>query len=89
MSPGKSSRWCGSSARKQRKKPTRSLSPPKRYLFIVRFFPLSISNSFSQNESCRNSISRSCSWLKPRRRRSGKSTNEKSAKWKFARRCNF
>ncbi|CAJ1937326.1 unnamed protein product [Sphenostylis stenocarpa] len=29
MSLGKSSRWCCSSARKQRKKPMRSLSPPK------------------------------------------------------------
>jgi len=89
MSLGKSSRWCGSSARKQRKKPTRSLSPPKRYLFIVRFYPLSISNSCSQNRSCRNSISRSFSWLKLKRRRSGKSMNAKSAKWKFARRCIF
>jgi len=40
MSLGKSSRWCGSSARKRRKKPTRSLSPPKRYLFFSPCFLL-------------------------------------------------
>lgn len=38
---------------------------------------------------CRNSTSRSCSWLKPRRRRSAKSTSAKRSKLKFGRRCNL
>lgn len=39
--------------------------------------------------SCRNSILKSCSWSRQRRRRSGKSTRRRRSKLKFGRRCNY
>ena len=39
--------------------------------------------------SCRNSILKSCSWLRQRRRKSGKSMRRRRSKLKFGRRCNY
>lgn len=46
MSRGRSSRWCGSSAKRQRKRPTRSPSPLKRFLLLPSILILHIRFSF-------------------------------------------
>lgn len=88
MSRSKACRWRGSSTRKLRKRPTKFLSLLMRCLHLTSF---TILCSFSQMKSYfsfyKNSLSRSCSWSKLKKI-SGKNTNTKSAKSKYAR-CNF
>lgn len=129
MSPSKSSRWWGLSAKKPRRKPTRSLFPPKKYTslhYSDPFIDFNITSLFYYRSlicyllirilhifgwidlklieligliwnwwlssvtlfCCRNSTSRSCSWLRLIRRRSVKSTNAKRSKLMFGRKCN-
>lgn len=71
--------------------PDRSISSFSQFspsFTLDRWFVYTVSFS-SSSFFCRNSTSRSCSWLKPTRRRSAKNTSANRSKLKFARRCNF